>query len=169
LIRRKAAVSRFFQDRLVETEAFMRHETKTEASHDPEVHPPHLAVWVDHLQARLFWLYRERSTETAIRRDDPRAHGNVHHHSGTPGNGHAPLEPAYLEKISDAIGAAEEILLLGPLEARRALKTFLEHHKPAQAHHVLGDEALDHCDPAIIDQRARAFFRHADLMQGKRV
>lgn len=146
----------------------MRPKQQAETRYAPEVPPPHLAVWLDHTQARLVWLYRKSAIEAVIHRNDPRAHGNVHHHSGTPGSGHAPLENAYLEKISAAIGAAEEILLLGPVEARRALKVFLEHHKPVQARHVMGDETLDKGDAATITRQARAFFRHADLMHGKR-
>ena len=126
--------------------------------------PPHLAVWVDHNSARLIWLYRDRSVETMIHNHEAGASGHVHHHRGTPANGHAPLTKAFLESVSEAIGAAEEILILGPVEARHALRSFLERHKPIQARHVMGDETLDHGETAKVAARARQFFLHVDLM-----
>lgn len=126
--------------------------------------PPHLAVWIDHKSARLIRVYRDRADESVVHNPDPGGHGHVHHHSGTPANGHAPMAKSFLEEISGAIGTAEEILILGPVEARHALRTFLEQHRPAQARHVMADEALDPGETAQIAAHARQFFRRADRM-----
>ena len=85
----------------------MRREKFAEMDSQPAAPPPHLALWVDHCQARLIWLYRDHMVETLVRNPDAGAHGHVHHHRGTQGDGHAPVDPRFLEKISEAIGAAE--------------------------------------------------------------
>lgn len=124
--------------------------------------PFHLAVWLDHKIARLLTLSRQGVTEQIIHNQGAGAGGHVHHHSGTVGSGHAAMDRGFLEKISQAIGEADEILILGPVEARNALKGFLEQHDQRQARRIIGVEALDHSGQAEIAAFAQRFFDRID-------
>jgi hypothetical protein len=126
--------------------------------------PYHMAVWIDHQVARLFALTHDAFQETLIH-DNDTGHGHVHHHAGTAGPGHVPLSRTFLEKISEAIGTAREILIAGPAEAKTELKAFLDEHKPHQAANVVGVEAMDHASDGQIVAFARHFFRGADRMR----
>ncbi len=124
----------------------------------------HLVAWLDHHTARIFSLRRqdcETADKTVIEASDT-GRGNIHHHAGTPGPGHNPVDQGFLEKISDAIGDANEILLVGPAEAKYALKSFLQIHRPHQALYVLGVEAMDQAGDAEIIAVARRFFARTD-------
>jgi hypothetical protein len=127
--------------------------------------PRHLAVWLDHHIARLLALSRLAVAEQIIHNEDSGAGGHVHHHAGTFGAGHAPIDKGFLEKISQAIGEAEEILILGPVEARSALKAFLDHHAPHQAKRVVGMEAMHPSGTAEIAAFAQDLFHRIDRMR----
>jgi stalled ribosome rescue protein Dom34 len=126
--------------------------------------PLHLAVWLDHRTARLLTLSRQGTAEQIIHNEDAGADGNVHHHSGTVGSGHAAMNSDFLERISHAIGQADEILILGPVEARNALKDFLERHAQLQASRIVGVEAVDHSGVAEIAAFAQRFFNRVGRM-----
>ena len=125
--------------------------------------PLHLVVWLDHRLARVFTLTRDSAQEILIHSPDP-GKGHVHHHAGTPGHGHNSLVPEFMESISRAIGNAEQILLLGPAQARHELKAFLDLHKPNQSKRICGNESLDSGSEAQIVGLARQFFARADRM-----
>ena len=126
--------------------------------------PRHLAVWLDHRTARLLTLSRQGVAEQVIHNPDSGVSGHVHHHAGTTGSGHAAMDKDFLENISHAIGEAEEILILGPVEARSALKTFLDHHDQHQAKRIVGVEAVDHSGVAEIADFAQRFFNRVGRM-----
>jgi hypothetical protein len=125
--------------------------------------PLHLVVWLDHQVARLYALTHDAFRETRVHNQDT-GEGHIHHHAGSVGAGHVDLGRAFLEKISDTIGAAQEILILGPSGAKTALKTFLDSHKPHQAERIVAVKPMDHASGGEIVDFARRFFARADRM-----
>ena len=125
----------------------------------------HLAVWLDHRTARLLTLSRQGVTEQVIHNENVGATGHVHHHSGTVGSGHAAMDRTFLEQISQAIGDAAEILILGPVESRNALEAFLKQHDRQQSTRIVGVEALDHSGTAEIAAFAERFFNSIDRVR----
>lgn len=125
--------------------------------------PPHIAVYLDHRTARLFGLTRSTATETRIT-TDPGRRGHVHHRAGTPGSGHRGADKSYLDKIADHLKTAEQILILGPGEAKFELDRYLKTHAPAIHDRIIGIEALDQRGSAAICAFARKLMRKSDLM-----
>jgi hypothetical protein len=125
--------------------------------------PRHLVVWLDHRLAQLYALTHDAFQEVFVHNGDT-GEGHIHHHAGSVGAGHAALGRVFLENISDAIGTAQEILILGPAGAKTALKTFLDSHKPHQAGNVVAVEPMDHASGGEIVAFARHFFARADRM-----
>lgn len=125
--------------------------------------PVHLVVWIDHQAARLVALGHNTAGETVIhnRADVP---GNVHHKAGTMGAGHADIADSFLKSVAAAIGEPREILIVGPADAKNALRKFLERHAPALASHIMGIEAMDHASEGDIRAFAAHFFLRADRM-----
>jgi hypothetical protein len=60
------------------------------------------------------------------------------------------------------MGDVPEILLAGPGDAKRALKSFLQQHRPERAARIMGMVAMDHPGDAEIVAAARRFFARAD-------
>ena len=127
----------------------------------------HLAVWLDHRLARIFSLTRQGAQEMLVRSPDA-GKGHVHHHAGTQGAGHNSLVREFMEDVSAGIGEAENILILGPGQARHELKSFLDTHRPHQAGRVIGNEAMDHAGASEIVSFARRCFARADRMAAQR-
>jgi len=124
---------------------------------------PHMVVWVDHQVAKLYGLTRHSVDKIEIHAPDA-GRGHIHHHAGTPGPGHHAADKTFLENISAAMGEAQEVLIVGPAEAKHALKSFLEERHPGVAARVMGVEAMDHAGDAEIISAARLFFAKADRM-----
>jgi len=129
--------------------------------------PRHLVIWLDHRLARLYALTHDAIQETLVHNSDT-GEGHIHHHAGSVGAGHVALARAYLEKISDAIGAVPEILIVGPSGAKTALKSFLDSHKPRQAGNVVAVEPMDHASDGEIVAYARRLFARSDRMMPSR-
>lgn len=130
-------------------------------SGNPGEDAAHLVVWLDHRLARIYVLSRGPVHEC---HNSETGEGHVHHHADAIGSGHIALNERYLESISDAISNAREILIVGPADAKTALKSFLERRKPLQAANIVAVEPLDHISDGQILTYAREFFARADRM-----
>ena len=125
--------------------------------------PHHLVVWVDHQVARLYTLTHDAFQEVLVHNGDT-GEGHIHHHAGSTGAGHLALGRPFLENISDAIGAAREVLILGPSGAKTALKTFIDTNKRHQAGNIVAVEPMDHASEGEIVDFARRFFARSDRL-----
>jgi hypothetical protein len=121
----------------------------------------HMAIWLDYRTARIYGITRQMVYKTVIEAPDD-DQGHVHHHAGTPGSGHHAVDTGFLQSISAAMEGSREVLLLGPADAKHALKSYLLRHRPQQAAHVMGIEPMDHAGDAEIIAAARRFFARAD-------
>jgi stalled ribosome rescue protein Dom34 len=121
----------------------------------------HAVVWIDHSEARVFSFGTDGVENKRIR---PVEHGgNIHHHAGSVGAGHAHEDKSYLTAIADSLLSAREILIVGHGEAKTTLAHFIRDHVPTLAPRVMGVETLDHpTDPEIV-AFARKFFERKDL------
>ena len=124
----------------------------------------HCAVWLDHQDARLYDVTRAQAVETAVIHAPDRGTGHIHHKAGTPGPGHEAVSATFLHQIGEALRDGREILILGPAEAKTALKAYLESHFPAVAAKVVGVEPMARASTAEIHALAERLFRHADRM-----
>jgi hypothetical protein len=120
----------------------------------PSSAPSHLAVWIDHRNARLIPLARNGG-ETIIH-NRTAASGNIHHKAGTAGAGHDAIDHTYLHDVVAALGEAQEILILGPADAKIVLRNYMDCH--ALARRVLGVEAMGHATEGEIRVFAAEYF-----------
>ena len=123
--------------------------------------PFHLAVWIDHQVARLVPVGHGKAGETILRNRSA-SPGNIHHKAGTVGAGHADMADSFLHSVADAMGQAREILIVGPADAKNALRKFLDGQVPGLAARVLGVEAMDHASEGEIRAFAAQFFLRTD-------
>lgn len=124
----------------------------------------HLAVWIDHQTARLYRVKRDAAEQIAVLRARNRGRGNIHHKAGTPGPGHEEIQPEFLARVAESLEEARRILILGPSQAKYALKAFLEANAPIQGTRLVGVEPMASVSPAGILALAGPLFRHADRM-----
>ena len=124
----------------------------------------HRAVWLDHQSATLYDVTRAQATETAVIRAPDRGTGHIHHKAGTPGPGHEPVSTTFLHQVGEALRGSQQVLILGPADAKNALKAYLEAHFPAVAAKVVGVEAMARASAADVHAVAEPIFRRNDRM-----
>lgn len=122
----------------------------------------HAVVWLDHAEARVC----EFAGEVVERKVVKNAHAqHLHHKSGSIGAGKATDHAAYYKEVSDAVAGAQEILVLGPGNAKLELLRYLHAHAPKVEAKVVGVETADHPTDKQVLAHARARFQAIDRMR----
>jgi hypothetical protein len=81
------------------------------------------------------------------------------------GAGHEGPARNFLESVKAALQEAQEILIVGPSDAKHQLRKHLALNAPLLAKRVLGVEPMDKCDQGDLQAFASLFFRQADRMR----
>ncbi len=122
----------------------------------------HVAVWIDHEQAKVFELNRDAADEWRLRPADHHVH--VHTKAGKGDSGHAAPDQHYFHSVAEAVKGAGEILIAGPGTAKAELMHHLQRHDPQVAKKVVGVETMDHpSDGEFLDLARKAFTRTDNL------
>jgi hypothetical protein len=77
------------------------------------------------------------------------------------------VDKAFLREISDLLQDGREILIVGPADAKHALKSHLDSERPALAARVIGVRAMSRAGAGEIHDFAQQLFWHADRMTGR--
>ncbi len=91
-------------------------------------------------------------------------HGQVHAKRGVVGSGKAAEDKQYLHAIAEALKGAQEILVVGPAQAKLQLIKHLHSHDPQVGNKVVGVESIDHPSDAQLVAYARKYFVAKDQM-----
>ena len=123
----------------------------------------HLIVWIDHRVAHLYAITRDGISELLSVYAPDQGRGHIHHKAGSPGPGHVAVAPAFLREVAGALGEANEILIVGPSDAKTALKKYIDLHLPLLARQIKGVEPMGHAGKGEIRAFAALFFHQYDL------
>lgn len=110
-----------------------------------------LVIHLDHRGARLWWLEGETLETTELKPHGLwSSHQRLsHRHDRDVAGQRAPLDFAYLKQLSDAVLAADRVLLLGHGHGQSDLRQLLQEH--LSQHHPA---ALDQIDVVTLDDTA---------------
>jgi stalled ribosome rescue protein Dom34 len=124
----------------------------------------HLAVWLDHHEARVFRIQRDSFDESTFKLD---AH-HVRRHRDRNASQAAHPEDAkhFFRDVAAALEGADEILVLGPSTAKLELLKYLGAHAPKVEARVVGVETVDHPTDPQLAAYARRYFHEVDRMRG---
>jgi stalled ribosome rescue protein Dom34 len=123
----------------------------------------HAVVWIDHAEAHVMHFSRE-DVEKKLVHGKP--HRHLHHKKNAQSSGHEPEDQAYYHKVAEALQGAEEILVVGPANAKTELVKHLNAHDPALGKKVVAVETVDHPSDGQLLAYARKHFRAIDRMRG---
>ena len=127
--------------------------------------PFHQMVWIDHRSATLYEVTHHDLRELAVLHAPDQGGSHIHHKAGTMGPGHESVPPAFLQRVTTALAGARRILIVGPAEAKFALKHYIALNAPSLDQHVIGVEPMDKCGHGELQAFATMFFRQADRMR----
>ncbi len=111
--------------------------------------PNHIAVWLDHKEARVFTFSGENAVETTVH---ARPHND--HHKHTRGQ----------EMLSTSLTGAKALLIVGPGAAKLEYIRHLHEHERVLEGAVVGIETVDHPSDGQLIAYAKTYFSGSDRM-----
>ncbi len=122
----------------------------------------HAVVWIDHIQAKIFFFDRQGAELHNLTATLP--HRQTHNKAGTIDGKRNPPDQRFYHDVVLALEPAMEWLIIGPGSARIELEEHIRSHHPQLNGRIIGVEAADHPTDGQIVEHARRFFRAADRM-----
>ena len=125
----------------------------------------HALVWLDHKEARVMHISPD-DVESAIVRP-ANSHVHVHSTRGTLGDGRQADDHDYYHAVAEALKGAQEILVVGPAQAKLLLIKHIHAHDHALVDKIIGVETVDHPTDGQLVAYARKYFAAADRMRSQ--
>lgn len=126
----------------------------------------HAAVWIDHHEARVFHVDAASFEESTIKAPQHRI--SRHHPASPEAKEHPADEQHFFHNVACALAGAQEILVVGPANAKLEFMKHVKKHDHALVPKILAVETADHPTDGQFAAYVRTFFLAADRMQGKR-
>jgi peptide subunit release factor 1 (eRF1) len=127
-------------------------------SHHKHPNTRQIAIWVDHQEAYLAkfkdeQLVREEEIDSEV---GPRTHGGGWSQHRIEAHRHEQLKH-YYDEIVEHLGPVDEILILGPGQAKHELRSRIEHHKGLRGK-VVDLKTTDKISEEQFIREAEAYF-----------
>jgi stalled ribosome rescue protein Dom34 len=116
----------------------------------------HALVWIDHRSATVIHLDRETEEVTQVQSHHGKEH--LHHKADAIGDGNIKPHADYFVNVMDVIGSSDEILLVGPADAKTEFVKYAEKHRPILAKFIVKVETMDRASSGELVDHARHFF-----------
>lgn len=126
----------------------------------------HVAIWMDHEQARIFHVERESFDEQTVRAHRSHASSSSKKGSGAHARGNLHEVKAFYDAIAMALSDAQEIVVLGPGTAKLELTKYFHKSAPRLGAKIVGVETADHPTDGQLVAHVRKYFRAKDRMLG---
>lgn len=128
----------------------------------------HAVVWIDHAEAHVMHISPDDVESSVVRPKNP--HQKLHHKrgmdkGGAVGSGKNPEDQNFYHSVVEALKGAQEILVVGPANAKLNLIKHIHKHDAQMADKVIGVESIDHPSDAQLVVYARKYFTAADRMR----
>jgi len=122
----------------------------------------HAIVWLDHAEAHVMHISPDDVEKSLVQPSKP--HHKLHSRVGTLGSGRSPEEQGYYHAVAEALKGAQEILVVGPAQAKLQLIKHIHSHDPAMVDKIVGVETVDHPTDGQLVAYARKYFVAKDRM-----
>lgn len=122
----------------------------------------HAVVWLDHSEAHVMHISPDDVEKSVVHPTKP--HGRLHAKSGTVGAGRQAEDKSYYQAIIEALKGAQEILVVGPAQAKLQLIKQIHAYGNDMADKVIGVETVDHPSDGQLIAFARKYFIAKDRM-----
>jgi stalled ribosome rescue protein Dom34 len=128
----------------------------------------HAVVWIDHAEAHVMHISPDDVESSVLRPANP--HRKLHHKRGADkggavGSGRAPEDQQFYHDVVEALKGAQEILIVGPANAKLSLVKHIHSYDQQMSDKVIGVESIDHPSDAQLVAYARKYFVAVDRMR----
>lgn len=122
----------------------------------------HAVVWLDHSEAHVMHISPDDVEKSVVHPANP--HKKLHAKSGAVGSGKSAEDHHYYHAIVEALKGAQEILVVGPAQAKLQLIKHIHAHDHDMTDKVVGVESIDHPTDGQLVAYARKYFVAKDRM-----
>ena len=122
----------------------------------------HAVVWLDHSEAHVMHITADDVEKSVIQPSKP--HSHLHAKRGVVGTGRQAEDKAYYHAVVEALSGAQEILVVGPAQAKLQLIKHIHTHHQSMEDKVIGVESVDHPSDGQLVAYARKYFIAKDRM-----
>jgi len=122
----------------------------------------HAVVWLDHSEAHVMHITADDVEKLVVHPAKP--HHHLHSKSGAVGTGRLAEDKSYYHDIVEALKGSQEILVVGPAQAKLQLIKHMHAHDQSTAEKVVGVETVDHPSDGQLVAYARKYFVAKDRM-----
>jgi stalled ribosome rescue protein Dom34 len=127
----------------------------------------HVAVWIDHREARIFHIDADALDERTMRA--PTHHVHRHEKGASAEHNHPDDLHHFFKAVAHELQGAERILIVGPSTAKLQFIGYAHKHDPHLAQHIAGVETVDHPTDGQLVAYAKHYFIADDRRQGEHV
>jgi stalled ribosome rescue protein Dom34 len=124
----------------------------------------HVAVWLDHKEARIFHIHPDAIDEMTVLAPLHNIHHKHDRGAGEPRE-HPNDAKQFYHDVSRALADSEEILVLGPGEAKFELFKYVHQHEHSLEPKIIGMETVDHPTNGQLVAYAKKHFIKNDRMR----
>ena len=130
----------------------------------------HMAVWIDHTEARVFHVQPESPGHAQPEPIDEATVPSPQHlfHRHPKGRGDAKEHPddanRFFHEVAQSLGGADTVLVLGPSSAKQEFLKYVQAHDRRLQEKIAGVETVDHPTDREIVAFARKYFKGSDRM-----
>ena len=122
----------------------------------------HAIVWLDHSEAHVMHVSPDDVEKSVVHPTKPPLH--LHSRSGTLGSGRMAEDKEYYQDVTEALRGAQEILVVGPAQAKLQLIKHIHARAPDMVKNIVGVETVDHPTDGQLVAYARKYFVAKDRM-----
>lgn len=122
----------------------------------------HAVVWLDHSEAHVMHISPDDVEKSVVHPAKP--HLRLHAKSGVVGSGRPAEDQAYYHAVAEALKGAQEILVVGPAQAKLQLVKHILRHDHGLVDKIIGVETIDHPSDGQLVAYARKYFVAKDRM-----
>jgi stalled ribosome rescue protein Dom34 len=142
----------------------MKTEKKTDDATHAATVSKHVAVWLDHKEARVIEFHPDSAGEATV---SAPPHNDHHKHTrGQEGLKEHPEDAKrFYHDLVGALQGTEELLIVGPGAAKLEFSRYLHTHDAPLEAKVVGIETVDHPSDAQLAAYAKTYFKGADRMR----
>ena len=120
----------------------------------------HLAVWIDHQEAKVFDIDADKLDELAVLAPLHNLH-HKHPKGASEPHEHPNDAKRFFHEVARALHDATAIVVVGPGAAKLDLFKYLHKHEPALEPKVIGVETVDHPTDRQLVAYAKQYFKNA--------
>lgn len=130
----------------------------------------HVAVWIDHTEARVFHVEPESPGHPQPEPIDEATVQSPRHlfHRHPKGHGEAREHPddatKFFHEVARSLEGADTVLIVGPSSAKHEFAKYLQDYDPGLRAKVAGVETVDHPTDREVVAYARRYFKGSDRM-----